>query len=44
MDREHQRIEDERIELGVASEETQGPPGGTFEISGLARHVGISDE
>lgn len=34
----------ELIDLGVASQDTKGPPGGTFELSGLARVIGISDE
>lgn len=43
MEREYeQRVE--LIDLGVASEDTKGPPGGTFELSGLARVIGISDE
>lgn len=34
----------EVVELGIASRETQGAPGGIFELSGHDRQVGISDE
>lgn len=42
MERDNETLD--VIELGVASVETQGGPGPAFEIGGLEKPVGISDD
>jgi hypothetical protein len=43
MDRIEDR-DDEVVELGIASNETKGPPVGVGEIHGLTLQMGISDD